>query len=324
MILIYFLLTVGFCLLLIKATDILTDCVHHFSSFTVLNKFAATALLIALVNALPELMVGINAVLAGKSALAFGTILGSNIANLSLVVGGAALVSGSVAVSGEWLRQDTMNIFLTALLPISLLVDGRISRLEGLILIAIYIFYAISLLRGRQQGGYYPQEGDYRLRRLLLTKNKQKKITWWFGWFIVGGIMLIVSGEMVVKYGLALANILSIPAFLIGLLMAVGTTLPELFFEIEAIRKHEAAMVWGNLSGQLMANSALTLGILSLISPIVLPDGLTAYLLTISSFVLVCILFWIFTKTKKKLERWEGAALVGVYLVFMAVEWLTK
>ena len=95
-------LLVGFSLLLIKATDIITESLQRLAQITHLGKFALTSLLLAFATSIPELVVGITAALEGRSGLSLGVVLGSNIANLSLVVGGAALIGGTLSVAGQF------------------------------------------------------------------------------------------------------------------------------------------------------------------------------------------------------------------------------
>jgi cation:H+ antiporter len=318
MIIVYLVIILGFSLLLIKAAEVLTDGVRQLADLTNLTKFNLTVLLMALINALPELVICVIAALNQQSLLALGIILGSNIANLSLVVGTAAVAGGGFSVAGEFLRMDIISIFLAGLTPFILLLDGRLSPVDGLILLGIYALFASREI-------YYPKEGDYHLRRFIISRGRKKKIGHWLIRMGLGAATLILSGEMIVRSGLSLAGFLGAAPFLIGLITAIGTTLPELSFEIKAVRRHEAAMVLGNLCGQLMANSTLILGITALISPIkLLSGGLRDYGLGLGAFALIFILFWIFTKTKKKLERWEGAMLVGAYLGFMILEWWRK
>ena len=112
--------------------------------------------------------------------------------------------------------------------------------------------------------------------------------------------------------------------FLVGLfLVAVGTSLPELSFEIEAIRKKEVGMVYGNLLGSIVANSSLILGVTALIVPIRLSErDVESYLVATVAFVLVFGAFWWLVRTKKRLDRWEGGVLVLIYGLFALWEWL--
>src|SRR3989344_3842469 len=270
------LLLIFFSLLLIKATDILTDSLQSLASLTGIGKLAITSLILAFATSIPELVVSVTAAFEENSGLALGTIVGSNIANISLVVGGAALIGGSFSVIGEFLRMDIFSVFLAGVLPLMLLIDGRLSRVDGIILL-----------------------------------------------LFLGAAFLMFAADMIVKLAVSIAGGLNVPVFLIGLfLVGVGATMPELFFEIEAVKKKQAGMVLGNLFGSVVVNSTLILGIAALINPIELAGGLNAYLLSAAVFGVMFLLFWWFVRTKKKLERWEGVVLAAAYLVFALMEWL--
>ena len=131
------LLLIFFSLVLIKATDILTESLRGLAAVTKVGKFAITSLLLAFATSIPELVVGVTSALEGQSSLALGAIIGSNIADISLVIGGAALIGGSFSVVGEFLKIDIFSVFLAGVMPLMLLIDGRLSHVDGLILLSI-------------------------------------------------------------------------------------------------------------------------------------------------------------------------------------------
>lgn len=324
MIIINLLLLIIFSTLLIKATQILTDSLQELAKITKIGKFAITSLLLAFATSVPELMVGVTAALEGKQSLALGTVLGSNIANISLVIGGAAVIGGSFSIVGEFLKMDVFSVFLAGVLPLILLLDGQLSRSDGLILLFIYGMYNFSLFESKV-GYRYRHNGNLRLFRKMMSKAVRKKLNRWLAWLFLGAALLIFSADMIVKIGVALASSLGVPVFLIGLfLVAIGTSLPELSFEIRAVKKKQVGMVLGDLFGSVVANSTLILGITCLIAPIRMVNGLEAYLLAAAAFGVMFLLFWYFVRTKKKLERWEGAVLILVYLGFLLAEWLKR
>lgn len=305
--------------MLIKATEILTDSLQGLSQVTRLGKFTVTALLMALATSLPELVVGVTAALGGKSSLALGTVIGSNIADISLVIGGAAILGGSFSVVGEWLKIDVMSVFLAGSMPLMLMLDKNLSRADGVILLLVYGLYNLNLLKQRRN---LPVGRRGRLLRRMFEEAKSKQLVQLLAWLAIGAAMLILSAQMIIKLGVITAQMAGLPEFLVGLfLLAIGTSLPELSFEIEAVRKKQAGMVLGDLFGSVVVNSTLILGIVSLIAPIKLEAGLNAYLLAAMAFGGLFCLFWVLVRSKKKLERWEGALLVVAYLVFAFMEW---
>jgi len=317
MIAIYLILLVGFCALLIKATDILTDSLTELSKITKVGKFAITSLLLAFATSVPELVVGITAALEGRPGLALGVVLGSNIADISLVIGGAAVISGSFGVAGEFLKIDIFSVFLAGVLPLMLLMDGDLSRVDGIILLFVYGMYNFGLLNK----GVKRKSQPSRIVKKFLQNAVDKRVNRWLAWLFLGAAMLMFSADMIVKTGAGLAQLLGVPVFLVGLfLVAVGTSLPELSFEIGAIKRKQVGMALGDLFGSIVANSTLVLGLVSVIAPIKLQNGLEEYLLASATFGMIFLLFWYFVRSKKKLERWEGFILLVAYALFVAAE----
>jgi len=321
---IYFLLLVGFSALLIKATDILTDSLGALARITKVGKYAMASLLLAFATSVPELVVGVTAALENRPNMALGVVLGSNIADISLVIGGAAIIGGSFSIAGEFLKIDVFSVFLAGVLPLMLLLDNSLSRVDGIILLFVYGMYNYGLLQNRMKQRYKVDKQSRMLRKMF-SPVMRKRLNRWLAWLFFGAALLMFSADMIVKTGVVLAQVLGAPVFLIGLfLVAVGTSLPELSFEIKAIREKEIGMALGDLFGSVVANSTLVLGVVSLIRPIRLYNGLNSYLLAAAAFGVMFLLFWFFVRTKRKLERWEGVVLVVVYAGFILMEWLGR
>jgi cation:H+ antiporter len=317
----YLTLLVVFGYLLIKATSHLVDELRKLAQITRLGKFGLTAFLLAFATSLPEFIVGISAALEGRPELSLGNVIGSNIADISFVMGGVAIVGGSISVLGEFLKRDLFSTFLAGALPLLLLVDGRITRIDGVVLLAVYVWFTYTVLSKKTaEMAKYQETGLPLMHRVFLRLN-HKEVRHHFLHLISWVIVLIISADMLVKISIAFANLLGIPVILIGLFfLALGTSLPEFAFELRAMRSHETAMVFGDLLGSVVANSTLILGITAIIKPIILDGGFTPYLMATIAFVVVFSMFWIFTSTKQTLERWEGVLLLMVYLLFVYYE----
>ena len=129
--------------------------------------------------------------------------------------------------------------------------------------------------------------------------------------------------ERLVRYVSTLSKVFGLSEMAAGfILLSVATSLPELSFEIAAVRKRQVDMVFGDLLGSVVANSTLVLGLTALIQPIFLEKGLNAYLLATVFFAVIFCFFWLFVKSKKKLERWEGIVLLLIYVLFILAEFL--
>ncbi|MBL7150454.1 sodium:calcium antiporter [Candidatus Microgenomates bacterium] len=313
MLVFYLFLLLFFSFLLIKASDIIVDSLRKLSKSTHLSKFALTSFILALATSLPELFVGIAAALENKPSLSLGNVIGSNIANLSIVIGGAAFIGGTVNVVGKFLQKDIFYTFLAGSLPLVLLLDNTLSRVDGLILLVVYFWYVATVLKFREKISFLNG---------IIKRLGKREAEIELSWFFFGIILLIFSADMLVRVSYQLADFFHIPLFLIGLfLVALGTSLPELSFGIKAIRSHQTAMVFGNLLGSVVANSSLILGITALISPIKILY-LQEYLLATIFFIFIFAVFYFFVRSKRRLERWEGGVLFLLYLLFAMVEFL--
>lgn len=291
--------------------------VNHLSQISHLGKFTLSSMILALATTMPELVVSVTAALSGNPYMGLGTAIGSNIANISLIVGGAAVMGGSFSVAGQWLRLDIFSVFLAGALPLILLLDNHLSRSDGLILLAIFALYNYGVFRLRSGGLRH----HGRLLKPMISGPALRATERWLLKLVLAAAVLIFSADMMVRLAVSIANSLNVSVFLIGLfLVAVGTSLPELSFATESIRKRQVGMALGDLFGSVVANSTLILGLVALISPVRLTNGWQEYGLAAAAFGVIFLLFWGFIRSKKKLERWEGLALIAVYLIFVILE----
>jgi cation:H+ antiporter len=308
-----------FCFVLVKATDILLVNFKALSQKTRWRQFALTGLILGLATSLPEFFVALTSAFEGQAILSLGNIIGANIANLSLVVGGAALIGGRVKAGGTFLRRDVFYAFLAATSPMLLLSDKFLSRIDGVILLALYVFYQLAIFNEHSDTEEKKEEKQERLLRKLNSFSAQK-VSKEIAWIFLGIALLLFSADMLVKLAVKFALAFNLPLLLVGLLLiSLGTTLPELVFEIEAIHKKQPNMALGNLLGSIVANGTLIIGLAALISPIRM-QNLRSYLLSTMVFLIVFGLFYLFIRTKRCLSRWEGLLLLLVYLFFAIIE----
>jgi len=309
------------CIVLIKAADQVVIALRHLSRGSKSTGFVLSALLIALATSFPELFVGITSALEKTPSLSLGNVMGANVANISLIVGLSAWVVGKVNVHGRFLKRDVAVALVAGVLPLLLILDGELSRTDGLILIAVYCAYASSFFKDRfLQIAEEHKKGSY-IQRFLrkfthVDSNKTKEA----GRLFVGVAMLLVSANIIVRIASVLAEAAGIPVFLVGLvLVSIGTTLPELAFSFRALEDKEPTMFFGNILGSIIANSTLVAGIAAVIAPITITSQ-SEYMVAAAAFILIFLQFWFFIKSKMRLDRWEAAALLLLYLVFVVVE----
>ena len=183
-------LLIGMVFLLVKSTEMLIGVLRHLAKFGGVGKFGLTAFLLALATSLPELVVGIVSALEGDPTIALGNVLGSNIADLSIVIGGVALFGGGIVVKGKFIQRDLFLSFLAGSLPLLMLIDGRLTRWDGLVLLMVYVVYVIAVLGERER-----KLGEEELEMV----GSQGKIYQDMAKFWVGVLGLLVSAHLIVK-----------------------------------------------------------------------------------------------------------------------------
>jgi len=322
---IQFILLCFLCLILIYATSLIVSSIKRIASVGKLGAYGITAFILAISTSLPELVVSIVASIEGNTSLILGNIIGSNIADLSLVIGGAALLGGSLNVYGSILNRDIYLTGAAGFLPLFLIADGTLSRADGIVLLVIYLVMVATFLHTHQQSLAAHAMSISPFRRFLTAITR----TSGHGGvvrFVIGVGLLLVSSHFIVGLARELAISTCFPTLFIGLfVVAIGTSLPELAFELRAVSAGQAKMALGDLLGSVVANSTFILGIAAVIRPLTLTHaGLLPYEVAIGAFTLIYLLFIYFVRSKKKLDRWEGIVLLGVYIVFAYIEFLKK
>jgi len=308
---------------LIKSADLTLEALKSLTRKLHAKAFVVSAIILAIATSLPELFVGITSALEGSSNLSLGNILGANIANLSLVVGLSAMVSGGVFIHEKIVSKEILLAAGAGALPIFLFLDGTLSRVDGIILLAVYLAYATSFFKVRfLEIGKHHLRGRYFLRFVRHLEEVEQKADKTLGHLFVGIAALLFSANFIVKIAREFAEVSGIPIFVVGVvLLSLGTTLPEVVVSMESLKKGQPGVFFGNILGSLIVNSTLILGIVAVISPV--RDGdLKNYLTTLIAFVIIFFLFWLFTRTKLRLERWEAGVLLAIYIVFVVVEFL--
>ncbi len=284
----------------------------YLSKLTKLGQYATTALIMALATSLPEISVAISSASQGLSELALGDALGSNIVNLSLVMGISAIVGKSLHFNQDKENKKAFLPLLYTILPLIFILDQRIGRTEGFVLITAYLLYVSSLIKKKPHALLKKiTKGDTETKAL----KKAFKTTRELAVFL---LFLVVASQAVVWISKSLAEDLGLPILFVGFfIIAIGTSLPELVFGIKAVRQRKITMVLGNIIGSCITNATLVIGIASLIHPITLDHSIT---LPIIEYLFVAGLFAFFTFTKHRLDRWEGTILVGLFLYYTVLE----
>ena len=270
--------------------------------------------IVAFATSSPELVVSINAAIEGNSGIVVGNVVGSNICNIALILGVAALIS-PIQVKAQVIKREIPLMIFISFILLLVLVDGSISRWEGAIfVIGIVAYVCLSYLYVKKD------KDDVEIVKEFEEAIKTKPYkTWKSVLLIVGGLgLLIIGSNLFVDGAVETAKKFGVSQAVIGLtIVALGTSLPELVTSIVASFKKENDIAIGNAVGSNVFNILSILGISSLINPIS-DSGVTFIDLSIMMFFTILILP--LCKSGFVIRRWEGAILFigyGVYLVYL-------
>ena len=262
----------------------------------------------------PELAVSVQAVLHDQAALAVGNVVGSNIANVLLILGMAAAMR-SFKVSLNLLKTDGPIMVAVAAIFMLLAVepsgDGWIEPWEGrLLVVGLLVYTVFTYAMARRESQVVEDEyqaalgrGGSRAFNLLLI--------------VVGIVGLVIGGRMIVDGATGLARMLEIEETFVGLtIVAIGTSLPELATSIIAVRHKQADIALGNIVGSNICNITLVIGVSACVGPMEI--GRETMLLDGPVMLGVCALFMIIAWSGQRISRWEGGSLLVLYAAYLA------
>ena len=296
----YLLLLLGF-VLLIKGADLFVDGSSSIAGILKIPSVIIGLTIVAMGTSAPEAAVSINAGLAGNSDISLGNIVGSNIFNLLIVIGACAVIFPAKSDEDILKRDLWWNIGVSALLLVTIL-DGTLSRFEGLIFLAIFIFYLGLMVRSA-------------LKNRVIGDHMEVMPLWKSLLFVAVGLGAVVwGGDLVVDNASMIAKAWGMSDTLVGLtIVAVGTSLPELVTSITASKKGDSGIALGNAVGSCLFNILFILGMASALTPI---NAVPELIIDTAILIAVTILILIVAKTGKKTNRVEGLICVIGYIIY--------
>ncbi len=297
------LLLVGF-VFLIKGSDFFVDGASSIASLLKIPTIIVGLTIVALGTSAPEAAVSITSSLTGSNAMAVSNVIGSNMFNLLMVIGIAALLSDLVMERSVLNKDLPFLVGITLLFAVFIIIGWDISVIEGIILLVILIAYIVYLIRsaGSSDSASHVEKPKYSLPKSII-------------FIIVGLAGIIIGGDLVVDSASAIAMALGMSETLVGLtIVAIGTSLPELVTSITALKKGENQLVIGNVIGSNIFNILFVLGASSAISAIPLDSSM---LIDVIFMIAVTILCFIFGKTQEKYDKREGIILVVLFALYI-------
>lgn len=296
---------------LIKGADWLVD-----GASSIAKRFRVSNLMIGLTivsfgTSAPELVVNLFASFKGSSDLAISNIVGSNISNLLLILGLSAVIFPLPVKKGTVTKEIPLNLLAVVVLWFlanDMMVDGlsfsALTRVDGVILLSffiIFMYYTFGLSRVEGEG-----------------EEVKKHSTWKSILMILAGVLgLTLGGQWIVDGAIKIASRFGMSESLIGLtIVAIGTSLPELATSAVAAYKKNADVAIGNIIGSNIFNIFWILGLSSIIRPIVF-SPLLNFDIYFMAIITVMFLLFMFVGKRNVLQRWQGATMVGVYIIYL-------
>lgn len=269
----------------------------------------------------PELAVSLNAARQGTAEIAVGNVVGSNIANLLLILGLSALIA-PLLVNRQIVRQEMPVLIAATVLTIVFLLDGTLVRWEGGVLFVFAVVYTCFLVRqARRQGAAAAQADDESGQSGEATPASAQGWLLNIGFILAGLAGLVFGADLLVAASVAVARQLGVSELVIGLtIVAVGTSVPEIATSLVAILKGERDLAVGNVVGSNLFNLLVVLGLSAVFAPAGIPVPLEAMAFDVWFMLISTLLCLPLMIAGSVVSRGEGALLLGWYVLY--VLWL--
>ncbi|MEM4263997.1 MAG: hypothetical protein QW666_03850 [Candidatus Woesearchaeota archaeon] len=293
--------------IIVKAADLLVDGIADYARILGLSDYIIGFVVVAMAASMPEVIASLMGFAAEEVGVMFGSILGTNMVHMALVIGVLVLVGGKkLDIECPLLEKRKILIWVMLMLPLLLLFDSKLSRFDGVILVAAFVFYIVMLWR---------VEGTFG----KIKKDVKLKNIWKDAFIFIGALAaMILAGRYLVFSSILVANNLGIPPYFIALtVIGVGSALPDFLVGFKSVLKGHTGIGVGDVLGSTMIELVLYFGIVAIIAPITIPvSAIWPSLL----FLAISITIMMFLLQKKILTMKYGLLLVGIYLAFILVE----
>lgn len=305
----YIIIFILSCFLIISSSRMVIDALQRVTCYLGWKEFIVAFFAASVGAVLPELFIGIRSATKGVPELALGSIIGQNIILFTLSVAICVFILKEIVVESRTVRAGATFAFIAVVLPVFFLLDGAISRIEGVALVTSCLFYVFWLF----------SKEDHFIKNYK-ERPPHKSTTKDILTIILGFLMVVVSAEGIIFSAEKFSEGLGISVAIFGLFaIALGVALPETFFSIALASKGQSWMILGGLMGSIALSSTLVLGVVSIINPIIVSDMSslkTALFFLVSSGAF----FLFFVRTSNKITRKEAYFLLGIYFLFLLFE----
>jgi cation:H+ antiporter len=298
---------IGALYVLVRGADLFVEGAKRIGAHFGMTSFAIGVLIVGLGTSLPELASSLAAVLAGSTEIVIANAVGSNITNILLIVGILAALGGPVVINKNLLKTE-LPIFVIATIHFILSVyDGVIDRIEALLLVgtlSAYLWYLFS-----------PSNEAKKQMETEVEETKSKLSTKDIVFVVLGIAAVLLGAHYTVEMAVNIATGLAIPLGLVSIgAIAIGTSLPELFVSLQAIKNNEVDLAIGNIFGSNAFNILLVVGLPGLLAPLVAGE----VVMQLGLVVLIAASLILFVNgLASQIQKWEGVMMLLFFAFFM-------
>lgn len=270
------------------------------------SEFVVSFIFIGGIAILPELLIGVISALSGVSSFGAGIVMGANIADLTLIIGIVAFFTKGINLS-ESTFKNLKLIFLFLFLPFILFLDGELSRIDGGVLILAFLMYLVIMFKRT------PKIKPVKLGIKPISVSREAGI------LIIAIIIMIFSANLITESAQSISSLLVLPIFFIGIIIAIGTCLPELIIALKSNKHNHGELGLGDILGNVFADTLLTLGVIAIIAPIrpqfPLQVIFSSFLIIFSMLTII-----ILSRSENRISKDEGLFIIIMYLFFVGLQ----
>lgn len=306
--------------ILVKSSDYFTDAAEKIGLYFGFPKFIVGVTIVAVGTSLPELISSIIAMLSNTPEIVTGNIVGSNITNIFLILGLASIIGKKISISYDLIHVDIPLFIASAFYLAITLSDGEFTTGEGLLALvamSIYFIYAIKSNGNKDEIGEKIDEKLVKGKQLAKLMKKEEVHLEYFSILILvaSTILIFISAKFVIDAVIGISAILNIGKEVIALsAVALGTSLPELVVNINAVRHGRGEIVIGSVLGSNIFNGFGIMGVSSLLGNIPVSESIIMF--SIPMLIISTLLFF-FKIHEKEITQWEGWILLIFYFFFI-------
>jgi cation:H+ antiporter len=294
----------GALFVLVRGADLFVAGAKQVGTAFGMSNFAIGVLIVGLGTSVPELASSLAAVFNGTTEIVLANVVGSNITNILLIVGVMAILGGPIMINKNLIKTELPIFFIATVHFVATIIDGVVDRVEALLLVGTLIAYIWYLLSSSKEPNH---SSDKKHREAVQLSS--------FVFIILGLAAVLIGAHYTVSSTIILATGLAVPIGLVSIAaIAIGTSLPELFVSIQAVRNNETDLAIGNIFGSNAFNILLVVGIPGLITPLmadVVVMELGLLILVAASLILFV------TGLARQIQKWEGVMMILFFIFFL-------